>query len=145
MVEYQYETPPLERLGTAIAEALDEGVTQQELMGIVLTTVATYTTPMQMSLADEADCEDFQVPGPDTVYTELPPGLIDIRTASQKYCLQTALLRAWVRKGRLSYKGRLKAPAAGGGYIVVDEEELTSYISAPKDRGGRPRKTLHDY
>ena len=135
MVEYIIKAPPLERLGDAVAEALAEGVTQQELMGVVLTTVATYTPPM----ADEAECEDFR--GPDTVYTELPPGLIDLPTAAQKYDLNRGTLRNWVTKGYLKRYGRLKGSAQGGGFILVSESELRLYMDMPKNKGGRPSKT----
>ena len=137
MVEYIVKAPPLERLGAAVAEALAEGVTQQELMGVVLTTVATYTPPM----ADEADCEDFRVPGPDTIYAELPPGLIDLPSAAQKYDLNRGTLRNWVTKGYLKRYGRLKGSAQGGGFILVSESELRLYMDMPKNKGGRPRKT----
>ena len=171
MVEYMIKTPPLERLGTAVAEALAEGVTQQELISVVLSTVATYTPP----LPDEADCEDFQAPSPDgdrvkaslhgytaasppshqdltgeidvfveqhwTVYTELPPGLIDLPSAAQKYGLNQWTLRNWVRKGHLKMYGRLKGSAKGGGFILVRESELRLYKDMPKSKGGRPRKT----
>ena len=136
MVEYIIKAPPLERLGAAVAEALAEGVTQQELMGVVLTTVATYTPPM----ADEADCEDFRVPGPDTVYTELPPGLIELPNAARTYGIPRRTIQTWLRKGKLSRQGRLRGPARGGGYILISEDQLIAYMNEPRHRGGRLRK-----
>ena len=141
MVEYIIKAPPLERLSTVVAEALAEGVTQQELMGVVLTTVATYTPPMQVSLDDEADCEDFQAPAPDTIYTELPPGFLDLPSAARKYGLNEWTLRNWVRKGHVKMQGRIKGSAKGGGFILVRDSELRLYIDTPKSKGGRPRKT----
>ena len=75
---------------------------------------------------------------PDRVYRELPPGLIDLPTASKKYCVKPGTLWFWVRKGNLGSKGRLKGPATGGGYLVICEEELVAYIEAPRNKGGRP-------
>ncbi len=139
MVESMLRTPVIARLGTAIAEALDEGVTQQELMSVVLTTVATYTPPMLMSLADEDKCEDLQAT--DTVYNELPPGLLTISEAAREYDLNRWTIRNLIRKGALKTHGRLKGSAKGGGFILLSEADLRVCMSLPKDKGGRPKKT----
>ena len=141
MVESMLRTPVIARLGTAIAEALEEGVTQQELMSVVLTTVSTYTPSMKMSQANEDECEDFQAPGPDTVYNELPPGLVTISDAAREYDLNRWTIRNWVRKGALKTHGRLKGSAKGGGFILINEADLQVCMYLPKDKGGRPKKT----
>ena len=130
MVEYIIKAPPLERLGDAIAEALAEGMTQQELMSVVLTTVSTYTPP----IADEAEC-------PDSVYTELPPGLIDLPSAARKFNTPRGTLHAWVRRGHIHSYGRLPGPARGGGIVILKESEIIERSLSPKSKGGRPKKT----
>ena len=100
-------------------------------------------------LVDKAELLEYIVtsryqPGERTVpdqpiYAELPPGLIDVPAAAKKYDINHGTLRWWVRTGRLKIQGRLRAPCTGGGYSVVDEEELVTYLSAPRRRGP-PRK-----
>jgi hypothetical protein len=138
MVESMLRTPVIARLGTAIAEALDEGVTQRELISVVLTTVSTHTTSMQMS---KDECEAFQAPGPNAVYTKLPPGLITLSDAAREYDLNHRTIRNWVRKGDLKVHGRLKGSAKGGGFILLNEAALRVCVYLPKDKGGRPKKT----
>ena len=145
MVEYIIKAPPAERLSAAVAEALTEGMTQQQLMGVVLTTVATYTPPVPMSPADEADCEDFQAAGPDTIYTELPPGLIDLPSAAKKYSINRGTIRHWVKRGNVPSQGRLKGAARGGGYLLIREDDLLKYMVGPRDKGGRPSQALRTY
>ena len=121
----------LDRASRAIADALAEGVAEHELVDMVTTVAA----------------EQHEIPGllpdlnADSIYTVLPDGKIDLPTASKKYGLNLSTLRTWVHTGRLNVVGRLKAPATGGGYVIVDELDLLAYMSAPRNRGGRPRKT----
>ena len=67
-------------------------------MTVVMTTVDTYTPPKQMAMKTE--CEDFRVLDRDTVYSELPPGLIDLRTAANEVGQGTsrATLHSWVTR-----------------------------------------------
>ena len=74
------------------------------------------------------------------MHTELPPGTIDVPTALRKYGLNRNTLRAWIDRGCLFPVGRLRGPAVGGGYLVLNEEELQAYIVAPRHPGGRGRK-----
>ena len=73
------------------------------------------------------------------MYDELPKGLIDLPTAGKKYGLNTGTVRGWVNKGELEVAGRLRAPAPGGGYLVVSEDELLTHIAEPRNKG-RPKK-----
>ena len=73
-------------------------------------------------------------------YRELPPGYIDLPSAAKKYGCPLRRLQGWVKAGSLQLHGRLRAPARGGGYLVVSEEELSRRIAMPVNRGGRPRK-----
>ena len=74
------------------------------------------------------------------IYDVLPPGLIDVPSAVKQYGCKNATLRRWIERGRLRAMGRLRGAAPGGGYLVISETELTEWISAPRDKGGRPRK-----
>ena len=75
----------------------------------------------------------------DVVYDELPDGLIDIPSAAKLYDCDTGRLRMLVRRGTLISRGRLKAPAYGGGYLLVDRQELAEAMANPRARG-RPKK-----
>ena len=74
------------------------------------------------------------------IYDVLPPGLIDVPSAVKRYGCKNATLRRWIERGRLRAMGRLRGAAPGGGYLVISETELADWISAPRDKGGRPRK-----
>ena len=123
----------LDRANSAIAEALAKGVDARELLDMV-TTVAS---------------EQLEIPGlfPDLneeepIYTdtEVPEGLIDLPRAARKYGHRIARLQRWVQRGHLKVYGRLKAPARGGGYLLLNEGELLERMSAPPNKGGRPQK-----
>ena len=77
---------------------------------------------------------DIAVP----IYDVLPDGLIDLPSAAAKHGLSRHTLKSWVKRGNIARRGRLKAKAPGGGYLVVAESELLDWINAPKDKGGRP-------
>ena len=72
----------------------------------------------------------------------LPEGLIDLPSAARKYGEEYGVsadaMRKWVSRGRVTKMGLLKAPAPGGGYLVVRELELLEYMRRPRDKGGRP-------
>ena len=129
------ETPreSLDRASRAIAEALAVGVDESDLQDMVTSVLAEQATS-QLSLPEVR--EDGN-----PVFTELPDGTIDLRTASKKYGLNLGTLRTWVHTDRLKVVGRLRAPAPGGGYLIIDESDLRGYMAAPRNKGGRPRKT----
>ena len=74
------------------------------------------------------------------IYTELPEGLIDLPSAAKKYKTTVYRLRAWVQRGHISARGRLRAGCPGGGYYVVAEADLERRLAEPPKKGGRPRK-----
>jgi predicted DNA-binding transcriptional regulator AlpA len=85
---------------------------------------------------------DQDLDGDLPIFNELPAGLIDVPTAVKQFGCQNSTLRRWIAKGLLPAHGRLRAPAPGGGYLVVSEEELVKHLSEPRKKGGRPRKTM---
>ena len=122
-------------LRSAIEDALAAGVvTRDEILDMVPTidpqSANGYKTAVPATNADDLP-----------IYTELPEGLIDLPTAGRKYGCHRARLRNWVMHGHLKVHGRLKAPARGGGYIVVSESELEHRLATVSTKGGRPRKT----
>ena len=90
---------------------------------------------------DESPKRGFALPDDVPVYTELPEGLIDLPSAVKKYGLKPRTAHDWVAKGHVKLWGRLRAPSTGGGYLVVDEVEFIAYMNAPRNKGGRPRKS----
>ena len=74
------------------------------------------------------------------LYHKLPEGLIDLPAAAKKYKKNVHTMRGWVRRGLVRQRGRLKAPATGGGYLVVSEVDLVEHMATPPNKGGRPPK-----
>lgn len=79
----------------------------------------------------------------DVIYEpgELPEGLIDLPSASRKYGIPVKTLRSWVHRGKLPRCGRLKARAAGGGYIVVQDAMIQYCRDNPLKTGRKKRAT----
>ena len=78
------------------------------------------------------------------IFMTLPPGTIDVPTALRKYNLNRNTLRAWIDRGHVLPVGRLRAPAVGGGYLVLNKIELEAYIAARKRPGGRRKRMVCD-
>ena len=76
------------------------------------------------------------------IYDQLPPGLIDLRSAASKYDCGRQRLYNWIRRGHISAVARLRARAPGGGYLVVDEADVVAQLEKPRDLGGRPPTNL---
>ena len=119
-------------LRTAVETALASGVSENEILSMVATVAADAEQPELPGFEDEG------LP----LYTELPPGLIDLATAAKRYSRSPSLLRMWVYRGHLEERGRLRGPGQNGGAIVVCEQDLLERINAPPNKGGRPKKTV---
>ncbi len=128
----------LVQAGDAIEDALESGIPVEEIRKL-LSMLELKVTEHEVAYQDTLPAfpEDDQ----DTVYAELPPGLIDLPSAVKKYKLRPRTAQNWVKFGRITLRGRLRASARGGGYLLVREDELVAYIAGPRDKGGRPRKT----
>lgn len=123
----------LDRWMRATREALRPGTSEEDLHTMLQTAADNL-------LRGDVHHGDAPPHTPDTVYDELPPGLIDLRSAVAKYSINRNTLQTWIQNGRLQTFGRLKAPAAGGGYRLLSEAELVDYLVEPRSTGGRPRK-----
>ena len=88
------------------------------------------------------DREEFATlaSGPDQLpfYDELPEGLITVSEACKKYRRSPRTLRRWWSNGYIRLMGRLRAPARGGGYLVVSTDEIEAHIADPPYKIGRP-------
>ena len=120
-------------LASMLEESVDSGIQVNEVATMVIN--AAYR-----SMAKETRVELLPM-RPYPVYAEVPEGCIDLPSAAKKYGLNIGTVREWVRQGRVAQVGRLKAPAPGGGYLLVNEKELQTCIGTPRAKGGRPRKT----
>lgn len=86
---------------------------------------------------DRAGADTDTEPDPEIIYLpgELPDGLIDLPTAAKKYRIKPGTLHRWVTLGKLPRRGRLRAPAAGGGYVVTEEAAIPYCQTHPRKRG----------
>ena len=125
-------------LQSVIDQALRSGMDAEAIARMVAERALTVNDVARNGLASETPPEDTG----DVIYERdnLPPGLIDLPTAAKRYHLNNTTVRSWVAKGLVPAKGRLRAPAAKGGYVVVCEADLVAYMNAPRNKGGRPKK-----
>ena len=72
------------------------------------------------------------------VLDELPETLIDLSTARKKYGLGRQRFYNWINRGHLEVLGRLRAPARGGGYLVVSKAALERLVANPPRKGRSP-------
>ena len=75
------------------------------------------------------------------VLDSVPPNLIDVQSAAEKHYLKPATIRAWIRKGYLKVRGRVRRGRGGPPAQLVLEAELEAYMGATRNKGGRPRKS----
>ena len=119
-------------LQVAVARALESGATMDDILSMIELRVAGNETAFQGCMPG------FHENDQDTVFVELPEGLIDLPSATRKYNVNPSTLHSWVKKGHVRLRGRLKGPAHGGGFLLVREEDVTAYLTAPRRKGGRP-------
>ena len=126
-----------EAFRAAIERAREDGLSLDDMVSMI-TAAATETPPADVSGHPTEPDDGLYEPG------NLPEGLIDLPSAARKYReeygVSPGTMSQWVRNGRVSKMGRMKAPAPGGGYFVVRESELVEFMKKPRNKGGRPRK-----
>ena len=111
----------------AIERAREEGLSPAEMASMI--TAAT---------EPQRPANGVHPTEPDDVMYEpgsLPEGLIDLPSASKKYGIPVKTLRSWIYLGKLPKRGRLKARAPGGGYIVTVEADIEYCRDHPRKRG----------
>ena len=117
------------------AALLSGTLTESEILQMVSTAEPTAATNGHAPTEPATDSKELPI------FAELPEGLIDLPKAQQHYGCTRSLLWNWVRSGQIKIRGRLKAPARGGGYLMVAIADLEERIASPPNRGGRPSKT----
>ena len=115
----------------AIERARDEGIHPAEMVSMIIA-VENETQPTNGAHSFEPDSVIYE-PG------ELPEGLIDLPSASKKYGIPVRTLGAWVRRGKLPKRGRLRARSPGGGYIVTVEAMIPYCRDNPLKTGRKKR------
>ena len=109
-----------------IADLLTQGVHERELLALVA------------SVANQQRSTRECVDTAPRVYDALPSGLIDVPSAARRYRRSRRTIQSWIRAGRIEEVGRLRAPARGGGYMVVRKAQVEDLIANPPARG-RPK------
>jgi hypothetical protein len=129
--------PTADELRSAITDALTAGVvTRDEILDMVSTDSPDIRSNGHAPAEPMSGADDLPI------YTELPEGLIDLPSAMMMYDGGRPRLRNWVKRGYLEIHGRLRAPAPGGGYIIVSKSELMEKLATRERSAGRPRKKL---
>ena len=65
---------------------------------------------------------------PDQVFDSVPEGFVTLPCAARQYSLNRQTVRNWVNRGHLRVYGRLKGSAQGGGFILLNEDELQQLL-----------------
>ena len=147
MVESAKSTPA-EDLNSVVDRLLAEGADGAQIAEMVAQRIAAH--PQVETASDIADYlenadttpDNGERPGELPIYTELPEGLIDLPSAAKKYGIPGSTLRTWIQLGRLQRIARLKAPAAGGGYVVVRMADIEHCRENPRKPGRKPDKAI---
>lgn len=136
------KSTPAEDLNSAVDRLLAEGAGEGQITEMVVERMrARRITDTKEIVAFLDRIETPPEDEGDTIYEpgELPEGLIDLPSAAKKYGIPGSTLRSWIQLGRLSRLGRLRAPAAGGGYVVVRQADIEHCRDNPRKRGPKPK------
>ena len=94
----------LEQWRDVTQRALQAGVSEKVLHSMLTTeTIAVQDHHCQTCPPDNYD--------PDTVYAELPEGLITVPDAARKYNVNRRTIQTWLNQNRLERKGRMRGSA----------------------------------
>ena len=115
------------------ADALELAISHAQARGVSRTEIARMVSTIQNKPTHTPDCVSDD--SSEQIYDELPDGLIDLPSASKKYDIPVKTLGMWVHRGKLPRRGRLKAKAAGGGYILTEESAILHCRDNPRKRG----------
>ena len=117
----------------AIERASEDGLSLDDMVSMV-TAAVNHESSNRSVHPTQADDVIYE-PG------NLPEGLIDLPSASKKYGIKVATLRAWIHRGKLPRCGRLRARSPGGGYVVTVEAEIEHCRDHPRKGGPKRRVT----
>ena len=123
-------------LARVMSDALTIGLTTDDIDEIAQM-VAAEQTPTLDDLATHLaeDSESDELP----IYTEAPPGMIDIATATREHGVNAQTVRGWIHRGVLPVLGKVRG--RGSPRSLVCEETVAKLAGMPKNKGGRSRKT----
>ena len=125
-------------LARVMSDAFTHGLTTEDIGEIAQMVAAQQPLALDYSAQRPAELANGADDLP--IYTDLPEGLIDLSAAAEQYGCSVHRIRGWVRRGHVPIRGRLKAPAPGGGYFVVAKSDLEHRLATVVSKGGRPRK-----
>ena len=123
-------------LARAMSDALTNGLTADEIDEIAQMVAAQETrtlTELAKHMAEDSERDELPV------YSEAPPGMIDIATAVKRHGVKTGTVKGWVHRGIVPVLGKVRG--LGGHRVLVCEETIIKMARMPKNKGGRPRKT----
>ena len=127
--------PNLDVLRDALYGALESGTPRSEIVAAVADTIAEAEARYSgMPVLPSNNGHDY------VIFDEVPEGLITLPAAANKYNLNRLTVRAWLTRGHLRQYGRLKGAAQGGGFVLLNENELLQYLNTPKGPGRRRRE-----
>ena len=128
-----------EDLQSVIDQALRSGIDEKAIARMAAERALTLNGVARNGLTTETPSEDAG----DVIYDpgELPDGLIDLPSAAREYGIPGSTLRNWVLRGKLTRRGRVRARAAGGGYIVVKAADIEYCRDHPLKTGRKKRAT----
>ena len=131
------QCPPVHRVATPddIVRVLDSGARRNDAVGTGPVTPnydpANADVRKVTYLNRESGETKEVIYRPDAV----PDGLIDLPTAARKYDIPVRTLHAWVVRGKIPRRGRVRAKAAGGGYVLTDDAAIPICRDNPRKRG----------
>ena len=121
-----------EAFQAAIERARKNGLSEAEMASMI--TAAKHDTHQTNGVHPKETDDVIYEPG------ELPEDLIDLPSVMREHRISRSTLHTWIKAGKLPLRGKVRAPARGGGYNVVRKDEVMSLIEGPINKGGRPRK-----
>ncbi len=121
--------PKREAFLTAIERAREDGLSLDDMASMI--TAAADIERANGSVPHSEPEDVMYDPG------NLPEGLISLPDASKKYGIPVRTLRSWVNRGKLPKSGRVRARAAGGGYILTVDAMIEYCRDHPRKPGPR--------
>ena len=139
MVDLRAQQERIRELAEVLSHLVGDDLPEEEAHAVVASTYAQIKPGNHSGSYDSVADDDQQHDSNGLpIYDDLPDGLIDLPAAAAKYARSIKTLEGWLRTGRLRQAGRVKAPAPGGGYRVVEEADIVAILRDPPKRG-RPK------
>ena len=137
------KSTPTEELQGAIDQALRSGMDAEAIAHMVAERIKVTRVSDANDIVGVLDTPETPPEDPgDVIYEpgELPEGLIDLPSAARKYGIPVRTLQTWIKRGKLPKRGRIRARAPGGGYILTVESEIEYCRDHPRKTGRKKRE-----